>query len=555
MELRRAAVLGGGPGGLYAARLLKLARPACDVVVYEQGEPGRTFGFGVGLAAGTQRNLAAADPDTLRDIVAAGYRHDMTLRAGGRTVRVHNDRLVGIARTELLAILQRYTEKAGVRLEFGTRPRAADLEADIVIAADGISSSTRDDGDFGTSIETGRGLYLWCGAGFALDDAVFAPAETEYGPFVTHAYPCAEGLSTFLIETDEATWRRAGFDVSTGQTAGDASDLVALHYLEQAFAETLRGHPLIGNRTRWTRFRTVRCRRWSAGRTVLLGDAAHTAHFSIGSGTKLAMEDAIGLVEALGAEDDTAAALARYEANRRPAVERMQEPARRSQLWWESFPGRLSLPAERLMVAYMTRAGNVALDRFAATNPDVVGEALGQYEDAGAGGTGEVVGEAGALDGAGRSRRARGAGAGTGVTGEVAVGTGGTPGGPGDITTWVLSRSLEYAGRTFPSRVLDGPGRVTLHTISDVVSDPWDESGDAVVAAARRARAAGAGGFRFRGPPDRPAVLTRLDLAERVRTEVGGLIVVEGPAAVRDDLAAGLVSGRADLISYSEEEA
>jgi anthraniloyl-CoA monooxygenase len=115
VELRRAAVLGGGPGGLYAARLLKLARPGCDVVVYEQGEAGSTFGFGVGLAAGTQRNLAAADPDTLRDIVAAGYRHDMTLQAGGRTVRVHNDRLIGIARTELLAVLQRHTEKAGVR--------------------------------------------------------------------------------------------------------------------------------------------------------------------------------------------------------------------------------------------------------------------------------------------------------------------------------------------------------------------------------------------------------------------------------------------------------
>src|ERR1700759_1502577 len=156
MELRRAAVRGGGPGGLYAARLLKLARPSCDVVVYEQGEPGTTFGFGVGLAAGTQRNLAAADPDTLRDIQAAGYRHDMTMQAGGRTVRVGNDRLIGIARTELLAVLQRHAEKAGVRLEYGTRPRAGDLDADIVIAADGISSGTREGAGFGASVETGR---------------------------------------------------------------------------------------------------------------------------------------------------------------------------------------------------------------------------------------------------------------------------------------------------------------------------------------------------------------------------------------------------------------
>jgi 2-polyprenyl-6-methoxyphenol hydroxylase-like FAD-dependent oxidoreductase len=531
MEVRRAAVLGGGPGGLYAARLLKLAHPACEVVVHEQGEPGTTFGFGVGLAAGTQRNLEAADPDTLRDIVAAGYRHDMTLQAGGRTVRVHNDRLIGIARTELLAVLQRHAEKAGVRLEYGTRQRAENLDADIVVAADGISSSARDSasqngasqggagqggGDFGTSIETGRGLYLWCGTDFALDAAVFAPVETEHGTFVTHAYPYSPGLSTFLIETDEATWRRAGFDVSTaqvntGQTASDDSDLTSLRYLEHVFAGPLRGHALIGNRTRWTRFRTVRCQRWWSGRTVLLGDAAHTAHFSIGSGTKLAMEDAIGLIEALGAERDGAAAFARYQAARRPAVERMQELARRSQLWWESFPARLQLPAEQLMVAYMTRAGNVALDRFAATNPQVVAAALSQYA--------------------------------------------GRPGGPAPdgITSWVLSQPLEHDGQKFPSRVLGLGATTGLHTISDEVTDPLGPAADAVVERAQAARASGSPGFWFTGPSGRPAMLTRLDLAERVRTEVGGLIVMEGPFGLRDDLAAGLVSGRADLICYCGE--
>ena len=519
MRLRRAAMLGGGPGGLYAARLLKLARPSCDVVVYEQGGPSTTFGFGVGLAAGTQRNLAAADPDTLRDIVAAGYRHDMTMQAGGRTVRVHNDRLIGIARTELLAVLQRHAEKAGVRLEYGTRRRAGDLDADVVVAADGISSSTRDSAsqegdDFGTAVEVGRGLYLWCGTDFALGDAVFAPVETEHGTFVTHAYPYSGQHSTFLIETDELAWRRAGFDVSAGQILGDASDLTSLRYLEQAFAGPLRGHPLIGNRTRWTRFRTVRCERWSSGRTVLLGDAAHTAHFSIGSGTKLAMEDAIGLVEALGTEPDTASAFARYETTRRPAVERMQELARRSQLWWESFPGRLHLPPEQLMVAYMTRAGNVALDRFAATNPQVVAAALGQY--------------------AGRA------------AGPLPL--------PDDITGWVLDQPLQHEGRTFRDRVLgDGPDRAALQTITDAVADPWDETADAVVRRARAARAAGASGFRFTGPSGRPAVLTRMDLAERIRTEVGGLIVVDGPGELRDDLTAGLVSGRADLICFTEE--
>src|SRR5256885_1576961 len=241
MQLQQVAVLGGGPGGLYAARLLKLAHPSCEVVVYEQGEPDITFGFGVGLAAGTQRNLELAYPETLRDILAAGCRHDMTMQVGDRIVRVRNDRLIGIARTELLTVLQRHADKAGVRLEFGTRRRAGDLDADIVIAADGISSATREDGDFGGTIEVGRGLYLWCGTDFALAEAVFAPVETEHGTFVTHAYPYSDGQSTFLIETDEQTWHRAGFDATTGPTPSDTSDLTSLRYLQQAFAGQLGG--------------------------------------------------------------------------------------------------------------------------------------------------------------------------------------------------------------------------------------------------------------------------------------------------------------------------
>ena len=513
MQLQRVAVLGGGPGGLYAARLLKLAHPSCEVVVHEQGEPDTTFGFGVGLAAGTQRNLELADPETLRDILAAGCRHDMTMQVGDQIVRVHNDRLIGVARTELLAVLQRHAEKAGVRLEYGARRRAGDLDADIVIAADGIGSVTREAEDFGGNAEVGRGLYLWCGADFALTDAVFAPVQTEHGTFVTHAYPYSGGRSTFLIETDEQTWRRAGFETSTGQTPPDASDLTSLRYLQKAFAGQLQGHSLIGNRTQWLRFRTVRCERWSCGRTVLLGDAAHTAHFSIGSGTKLAIEDAIGLAEALGAEPDAARAFDRYEATRRPAVERLQELARRSQLWWESFPSRLHVPAGQLMVAYMTRAGNVPLDRLVTTNPDVVASALGQY---------------------------------AGLTAQL----------PADLTSWILDRPLRCEGRQFPHRVLAAvPDGVDMYTITDVVADPWGQAADAVVRRARRARAAGAGGFRFTGPADRPSVLTRMDLAERVRTEVGGLIVVDGPAGLCDDLAAGLVSARADLVSFNEEDA
>ena len=498
MLLRRAAVLGGGPGGLYAARLLRLAHPACEVRVYEQDDPDTTFGFGVGLAGRTQRKLEGADPDTLRDLVAGGLSHDMRMRIGRDSVRVRNDRLIGIARTELLAVLQRHAEKAGVELVFGTRVTAAELDADLVIAADGVSSATRENGPFNGRIEVGKGLYLWCGTDFALDAALFAPVETEHGTFVTHAYPYSRSRSTFLIETDEDTWLRAGFDTTTPQ---QGSDETSLRYLEQAFTEQLRGHQLIGNRTRWQRFRTVRCGQWSNGNTVLLGDAAHTAHFSIGSGTKLAMEDAIALVEALHHNETLTSAFAHYERVRRPEVERLQELARRSQLWWESFPSRTSLPVARLMVAYMSRAGNVPLDRFAATAPDVVGTALRQY---------------------GGARPT------------------------GDLTSWVLARPLTHGGRQFPDRT----SPPELARLPCTLDDPWSPEGDALV---RRARVTN--GVVVTGPADRPALLTRLDLAERIRRETGVLTAVAGPAGLRDDLAAGLVSGRTDLVALIEETA
>ncbi len=527
MRLRRVAVLGGGPGGLYAARLLKLAVPSCEVTLYEQGEPDKTFGFGVGLAAGTQRNLDAADPDTFRDIVAVSWRHDMTMRVRGRTARVHNDRLVGVARTELLTVLQRHAEKAGVQLEVGARRSADQLDAEVVIGADGVSSGTREVGDFGARIDVGRGVFVWCGADFALDDAVFTPIDTEHGTFVTHAYPYAADRSTFMIETDERTWRAAGFDVTTAATPSDATDTASLSYLSEVFAEPLRGHPLVGNRTRWTRFRTVRCERWSSGRVVLLGDAAHTAHPSIGSGTKLAMEDATALVEALVSEADRDVAYRRYEQVRRPAVQRMQELARRSQLWWESFPSRMHLPVEQLMVAYMTRAGNVPVDRFAASSPDVVGPALGQYAG----------------------------------TAPVRI-----P--PSTVTSWILDQPLERGGVTFPHRLLgpadrsrlhightrEGapPGALLLAPIDSQPPDPWRADADAVLDRARDLRRGGVDGFWLTGSRDRPSVLTRLDLAERLRREVGGLVAVVGTEQVLGDLAAGLLSGRTDLVAMEQ---
>jgi hypothetical protein len=218
------------------------------------------------------------------------------------------------------------------------------------------------------------------------------------------------------------------------------------------------------------------------------------------------MEDAIGLVDALREAPDTTRAFARYEEVRRPAVERLQELARRSRLWWESFPARTGLPVERLMVAYMSRAGNVPLDRFVRISPDVVDAALQQYG-------GERYG------------------------GERAQ---------GDLAAWVLGRPLTHGDRRFPDRTTVPE----LDRLACDLEDPWSPEGDALVARTR-----GSAGVLLVGAASRPTVLTRLDLAERIRLETGTLTAVAGPGALRDDLVAGLVSGRTDLVVLTGETA
>ncbi|GAB90682.1 FAD-dependent monooxygenase [Gordonia rhizosphera] len=510
MKLTRIAVLGGGPGGLYAARLLKLRHPDANVVVYEQSSPDTTFGFGVGLASRTQRNLRDADSASLDEIVDASWPHEMSMQVNGNVARISHGELLAIGRTDLLAVLQKHARHAGVELRFGERRRPAEVDADLVIAADGINSAARQDliDDFRPHIDTGAGLYLWCGTDFALPSAVFTPVTTEHGTFVAHAYPYASDRSTFLIETDETTWRNAGFDVTTDQTAPQDSDEKSLKYLQDAFVEALDGHPLIGNRTRWMRFRTVSCERWHTGNVVLLGDSAHTAHYSIGSGTKLAMEDAIALDRAIASAATLEDALDTYERVRRPDVEYLQEIAVRSELWWESFPARTDLPVEQLMLAYMTRAGKVSVEHFLEYAPDVARRGLAAY---------------------------------AGVSAEEVPGANG-------IEAWVLRQPLDHRGQQFASR----RAQPTLHDdpetqIVDVrMGSAWSPDADALVADPPECRA-----IWLTGDDTRTAVLTRLDLAERLTHTTDALIIVEAPHANHSDLVAGLVSARTHLVSLT----
>ncbi|GAA0274493.1 FAD-dependent monooxygenase [Cryptosporangium japonicum] len=494
MNLRSVAVLGGGPGGLYVARLLKLSRPGCSVTVYEQSPPGQTFGFGVGLATRTQRNLDAADPASFAEIVDNAWSHDMAMAVGEQKVTLPVGNLIAIGRSTLLDILRRHAEAAGVRIRSGARVSAGDLDADLVIAADGVNSATRS-ATFGPEVSTHRGLYLWAGTDFALPSAVFRPVTTEFGTFVAHAYPYRADRSTFLVETDEDTWRRAGFDVSTEQTPPDVSDEHSLSYLAKAFHDELQGHPLIGNRTRWLRFRTVTCARWHHGNVVLLGDAVHTAHYSIGSGTKLAMEDGIALVRALDEAADLPAALQRFEEERRPAVEHLQATAHRSMRWWESFPGRLDLPVEQLLIAYMTRAGKVTLDRFGALAPDVVRTGLAQY----AGCDPVDVPDS-------------------------------------DRAAWVLSRGVGAGSASAPA--------ASVHPLPVDGVDAWGPAAETLLTRARTT----SGPVVLVADDDREAMLTLFDVGERVRRETASVVVARVNRRWSEFAAAALVSGRVDRV-------
>lgn len=522
---RRVAIIGGGPGGLYAARLLKLARPTWQVTVHERmAGSAETFGFGVGLTASTMENLTAADPVSAAEISAVSHSgHGLILQRDDDVIELHGARNLAIGRSTLLEVLGRHASDVGVELRSGQSVEATSLDADIIIASDGVRSATREklSAELGADAHIGRGLYLWCGSDFTLDDALFLPVTTEHGTFVAHAYPYGPGRSTFLIEADEETWRAAGMDGFDVTAEGDDSDERSLAYLQAAFADALGGRPLLGNRSRWSRFYTIHLDRWWHDRTVLIGDAAHTAHYTLGSGTKLALEDAIALATALtapndlGTIDEVQTAFAAYEQSRRPAVIRFQRLAERSQRWWESFYHRLNQPMPTLAVGFLTRAGNLDLNRLAANDADILMQALSAYAD--------PTAEALPLDSL-----------------------------PPDINQWVVRQPLDLAGATVSQRIVahpdDLPGDVRVVNWS--TADPWDEEADHII---ETARADSADVLWLSGGAEQVAVQGRLDLGERLRLATGRSVAVSVPSSALPEAIAGLVAGRCDLVHISQE--
>ncbi len=339
---------------------MKRADPGAQVAVYERNRPDDTFGWGVVFSDQTLGNIADADAPTY-DSIERGFVHWDTIDVHyrGRTVSVGGQGFAGIARKRLLGILQERAEAVGVDLRFQTEI-AGDAQfdgADLIVIADGANSLIRraHAAAFGTSITPRRNRYIWLGTHRRFDAFTFAFEETPHGWFQIHAYRFDDDWSTVIVECTEDTWQAAGLE----SAGGDGS----VAFCEQLFARYLDGHRLINNATHlanpWLRFPHVSNEHWYAGNRVLLGDAAHTAHFSIGSGTKLALEDAIGLANALTASDDVPAALEIYEPERRIEVLRLQNAARNSMDWFENVERYSALEPEQFAYSLVTRSQRI----------------------------------------------------------------------------------------------------------------------------------------------------------------------------------------------------
>ena len=347
----RIAVLGGGPGGLLAALLAKRDNPGREVTVFERNRAGDTFGFGVVFSDATLDGIDAADPVLRRALTEHGVHWDpIEVRLRGERWRFGGNGMAAVARQRLLALLQQRAAEAGVDLRFATPVQPGDLinqGYDLIVAADGANSATRSRyaQGFGPSVVTATAKFIWFGTTYPFDGLTFVHEQGPHGVFAVHGYPIGNGVSTFIVETDEPSWRAAGLDRFDVSQPPGPSDEASRAYLEKLFAAQIDGCPLLVNNSRWGNFRTWRTQQWHHrdGRTAiaLLGDAAHTAHFSVGSGTKMAMEDAISLAAALEqvrTDPDTIdEALAVYQNERGRLVSRIQDAARPSLSWWEHF--------------------------------------------------------------------------------------------------------------------------------------------------------------------------------------------------------------------------
>ncbi|MGQ0669946.1 MAG: oxidoreductase [Actinomycetota bacterium] len=366
----RIEVVGGGPAGLYFALLAKKANPDHEIAVHERNAPDATFGWGVVFSEETLGSFRDADHETWTEITDTFARWGaIDIHYGGDVVRARGQSFSGIARKRLLQILQRRCRDVGVELAFNAEvPNlSAFAGADLVVGADGVNSTVRRlmADRFRPKELVHRTKFVWFGTDLVFRAFTFIFRETEHGMFQGHAYPFDADLSTFVVECREDAWRQAGLE--------GAGEEESIAFCQELFAPELAGHKLLSNRSLWISFVTLRCEAWHHGNVALLGDAAHTAHFTIGSGTKLAMEDAIALARALERHPkNLETALTNYEMERQPAVERLQQAALESAAYFENVGRYAGFTPVQFAVNLLTRSGRISYANLTQRDPELV---------------------------------------------------------------------------------------------------------------------------------------------------------------------------------------
>ena len=367
----RIEIVGGGPGGLYFAILMKKAWPDFDITVYERNRADDTFGFGVVFSDETLGNFLSYDPASYQSITDAfAYWDEIDFIYPGETIRTTGHGFCGCGRMELLLLLQARCRELGVALNFETE--ITDLSqfegADLIVGADGINSIVRDSykEKFQPSFDWRRNKFVWFGSTKPYDAFTFDFTTSEHGIWVLGAYQYNDDLSTWIIEAPEETWRNAAAEVEELDEAG----LIA--YMENLWADKLEGHKLVANKSVWRTFPTIRNENWFHDNVVLIGDALHTAHYSIGSGTKLAMEDAIALFEAFKAKDSVADALPAYVEARRSETEITQHAAEVSVVWTENVQRYWQMSPLQATYSMLTRSKQVTHENLRLRDPDFI---------------------------------------------------------------------------------------------------------------------------------------------------------------------------------------
>ncbi|MFN9785936.1 MAG: bifunctional salicylyl-CoA 5-hydroxylase/oxidoreductase [Planctomycetia bacterium] len=371
------ACLGGGPAGLYFAILMKKAFPEAAIVVHERNKADDTFGFGVVFSDETLGNFEAADEPTYREIRRLfRYWGDIETHLGDEVVRSTGHGFCGMSRRRLLQVFHARCRELGVELRFESDVvDDSTVQADLVVACDGINSAVRarHADHFQPSLDWRKCKFTWLGTTLPMDAVTFWFERTEFGVFQVHAYPFEEGLGTFIVECTEEAWRAAGLD--------KADEAATIAFCERVFARKLGGHRLVANRSIWRTFPTVRCGAWTKGNLVLIGDAAHTAHFSIGSGTKLAMEDAIALRDVFVRHgvQDVPATLAKYEEARKTEVLKLQKAAQTSLEWFENSARYMDQDPVEFTFNLMTRSKRITYENLRKRDPELVRRATERY--------------------------------------------------------------------------------------------------------------------------------------------------------------------------------